>query len=83
MPRRNTQTIVAKLQRATRRSSAPAVVDNTVDNAWIALGYAAPRPASACFACAFRDPFLCMKKPLRTGTRPTMLGAHQALEHKI
>ncbi len=49
LPRRNTQTVVAKLQRRSRRSSAAAVVDNAVDNAWIALGYAGATPRIGLF----------------------------------
>ena len=39
--------------------------------------------AGGCFCCRFPPPRLCIKKRLPSAGRPTMLGAHQALQHKM
>jgi hypothetical protein len=74
---------VAKLQRPPNRSSASHPVDKPVNMRWKVLAYTADRRADGCFCCRFSTPLLCIKKRLPSAHHPTMLGAHQALQHKM
>jgi hypothetical protein len=74
---------VANLQRDRHRPSAEFAVDEPVDIRWKDVGYARNPAADTCFCCRFGALFLCIKNRLPTRDLPTMLGVHQALEHKI
>jgi hypothetical protein len=74
---------VANLQRDRHRSSVDAVVHNPVDSRWKDVGYALFQSAGGCFCCCFASLFRCIKNRLPSPGLPTMLGVHQALEHKI
>ncbi len=81
--RERPRAFVAKLQRAGNRSSAGLPVDKPVNMRWNVLAYAANGAAGGCFCCRFSTPLLCIKKRLPSVSHPTMLGAHQALQHKM
>jgi hypothetical protein len=83
MLRRASFRLVAKLQRRSNRSSAANPVDKSVDQRWNIRGYAINGAAGGCFCCRFFAPVVCIKNHLPSPRLPTMLGVHQALEHKI
>ena len=65
------------------RSSAGLPVDNPVNVRWNMFAYPPNRAAMGCFCCRFSTPRLCIKKGLPSAGLPTMLCAHQALQHKM
>ena len=76
--------------RLSQNCNAPATVrrpgvlwTKTVNMRWNEREYAANGAAMGCFCCRFSTPLLCIKKRLPSVPHPTMLGAHQALQHKM